>query len=97
MHFYLKQLWKPYLLENPSILHITLASLTSKLSSQIVPQLPLYMTSTLPSYGELPLTKRTGVYAETYIIDVSSAKRVYNIKCVKSVINFNSYELYFSS
>ena len=39
--------------EYPSCLHTTLASLLSQKSSQMVPQVPLTHTSTLPSLSEL--------------------------------------------
>ena len=48
----------------PSMLHMTAASSWSKSSSQMVPQVLLYQTSTLPSLGWIPPANRTWTFAE---------------------------------
>ena len=53
----IKQLY----LGNPSILQTTLAARSSNPSSQTVPHLLLWKTSTRPSDGEAPPTRRIGV------------------------------------
>jgi hypothetical protein len=47
--------------KNPSILQTTVASLRPNVESQTVRHLPLCMTSTRPSHGPPPFTRRTSV------------------------------------
>ena len=50
---------------NPMVLHNTFASLTSNMSSHIVPHIPLCNTSTRPSDGTFPPTSLILVAVET--------------------------------
>ena len=58
-----KTIEQPYL-ANPSILQTTLAARASKLSSQTVPHMLLWNTSSRPSNAEAPLTRRIRACAE---------------------------------
>lgn len=60
----------------PSILHTTLASLTSKFVPQTVPHILSWRTSTLPSVSDEPLDKRT------WMSFVNNSKKLYNMLCV---------------
>lgn len=52
---------------NPMVLHNTFASLTSNMSSHIVPHVPLCNTSTRPSDGTFPPTSLIFVAVETHM------------------------------
>jgi len=53
------------LVDIPSCLHTTIASVSSHPSSHTVPQLPLWQISTRPSYSFLPPTSRTSELLQT--------------------------------